>query len=523
MFEWLKPFTEQFKELWGNLSRQARVIIGAAVVGVIALLIYMVAMTGATQYQVLFSNLDPTDANAIVQSLEESNTPYRLENEGRTILVPQDVVYQTRIEMAGEGLPAQGAVGFEIFDQSSFGTTDFERRVNFYRAIGGELSRSIQDLNAVEYARVQITAPRESIFIEEEQPAEASVLLKIAPGYRLRGSQVQAIANLVASSVQGLETNNVTIIDTEGNLLTSSVNEDSSIINSQLAMNQFEIERKFAEGLKQDLKLLLSRVLGPDNYTLQVKAKLDFDQREVESKEYTPVVGDEGIIRSQQEETESYQGNPSAGGVPGTETNIPQYQNVENGSESGQYERNDTITNYEINEKIERHVYAPGEVENISVAVVVNQDLDQENMNKIEDVVQAAIGYDLNRGDIVTVTNIAFDRTLEQEIAEAEAAAIAAGRNRTYIYAGLILFVFILFLILFRVMKRSVETVSEDVVPGKAIDFMVDDDLDEEVAATRGLTEEEKQKKKLRESVAKAVSDQPEEVAQLLKSWLMED
>ncbi|MFP4661048.1 MAG: flagellar basal-body MS-ring/collar protein FliF [Halanaerobiales bacterium] len=523
MFEWLKPFIEQFKELWGNLSRQARVIIGAAVVGVIILLIYMVTITGTQQYQVLFSNLDPTDANAIVQRLEESDTSYQLENEGRTILVPQDVVYQTRIAMAGEGLPAQGAVGFEIFDQSSFGTTDFERRVNFYRAVGGELSRSIQDLNAVEYARVQITAPRESIFIEDEQPAQASVLLKIAPGYRLQNSQVQAIANLVASSVQNLNTDNVTIIDTEGNLLTNSMDGDSSVFNGQVTMNQFEVERKFAEGLKQDLKVMLSRVLGPDNYTLQVKAKLDFDQREVESKEYEPVVGEDGIIRSQEESSESYQGEPSAGGAPGTDTNIPQYQNVEDGGESSQYERSDIITNYEINEKIERHVYAPGEVENISVAVVVNEDLDQENIDKIENVVQAAIGYDVNRGDIVTVSNIAFDRSLEQEIAEAEAAAIAAGQNRTYIYAGLILFVFVLFLILFRMMKRSIETVSEEVVPGKAIDYMVDEDLEEEVAASRGLTKEEKERKKLRENVAKAVSDQPEEVAQLLKSWLLED
>ncbi len=523
MFEWLKPFIQQFKELWGKLSTSARVIIVAGVIGVILALIFMVTLTGNSQFQVLFSNLEARDANAIVQSLEENGTPYRLENEGRTILVSSDVVYPTRLQMAGEGLPSQGVVGFEIFDQSSFGTTDFERRVNFYRAIGGELSRSIQGVNAVDYARVQITAPRESIFAEEEQAAEASVLLRILPGYRLQENQVRAIANLVASSVQGLDPNNVTIIDTDGNLLASSADAGDGSLNSQITMNQFEIERNFAEGLRQDLKTLLTKVLGPDNYTIQVKAKLNFDQREVESKEYTPVVGDEGIVRSRQERSESYQGSASEGGVPGTNSNIPQYQNVEGEGDNGQYESSDIVTNYEINEKIERHVYAPGELERISVAVVVNEGLDEENIEKIQNVVQTAIGFNTERGDIVTVTNLAFDNSLEEEMAQVEAAALEAGRNRTYLYAGLIIFVFILFFILFRMMKGSMEPVSEDVIPGKAIDYMVDEDLEDEVAATKGLSKEEKERKRLRESVAKTVSDKPEDVAQLLKSWLQED
>lgn len=524
MFEWLKPFIQQFKELWNNLSTSARVIIVAGVIGVILALIFMVTLTGNTRFQVLFSNLEARDANAIVQRLEESGTPYRLENEGRTILVSSDIVHPTRLQMAGEGLPSQGVVGFEIFDQTSFGTTDFERRVNFYRAIGGELSRSIQGITAVDYARVQITAPSESIFVEEDQPAEASVLLRIVPGYRLQENQVRAIANLVASSVQGLDPNNVTIIDTDGNLLTSSADAGNGYLNSQTTMNQFEIERKFADGLKQDLKALLAKVLGPDNYTLQVKAKLNFDQREVESKEYSPVVDDEGIIRSREEQSESYQGSASGGGVPGTTSNIPQYQNVEGESGNGQYESSDIVTNYEINEKIERRVYAPGELERISVAVVVDEGLDEENIDKIQNVVQAAIGYDTGRGDTVTVTNLAFDRSLEEEIAQAEAAALEAGKNRTYLYSGLIIFVFILFIILFRMMKGSMEPVSEDVIPGKAIDYMVDESLEDEVVASKGLlTKEEKQRKKLRETVAKTVSEKPEDVARLLKSWLLED
>ncbi|MFW6287677.1 MAG: flagellar basal-body MS-ring/collar protein FliF, partial [bacterium] len=301
MFEWLDPYKKQFRELWEKLDTRARIIIGAVLVAIVFFMIFMVFMTGGTQYTTLFSNLTARDANSIVQRLEESNISYQLEDNGRTIQVGSDVVHNVRLEMAGEGLPSQGVVGFEIFDQSSFGTTDFERQVNFYRALGGELSRSIQGITAVEYARVQITAPKESIFVQEEQPAEASVLLKIIPGYSLNQSQVRAISNLVASSVQGLEDNNVTVVDTDGNLLTSNIDQENNSYSDQHTMRQFEIESEFANGLKQDLRTVLSRVLGPDNYTLQVKAKLNFDQREVESKEYSPVVGDEGIARSREE------------------------------------------------------------------------------------------------------------------------------------------------------------------------------------------------------------------------------
>lgn len=526
MFDWLRNYIEQFKELWGNLDRRAKIIIGIGVFSVFLALTFLILWSGNTEYQTLFSKLEPTDADAIVKRLEETNIPYRLEDNGQTIKVSADIVHKTRLQMAGEGLPSRGVVGFEIFDQSNFGTTDFERKVNYYRAISGELSRSIQAMDNVDYARVQITAPKESIFVEEEQPAEASVLLSLAPGYKIKASQVRAISNLVASSVQGLNTDKVTIVDTSGNLLTGMLEQESTL-ESQLTMNQFEIERQFADGLKQDLRMMLSRILGPDNYTVQVKAKLNFDKREIESKEYSPVIGDEGIARSVQEQNESYQGTASgAEGVPGTTSNIPQYQNVEDSESNTNYESSDSITNYEINEKIERHVYAPGEVERISVAVVVNDSLNVAEMDKIEEVVQTAIGYNNNRGDMVTVTNLAFDRSLEEEIARAQAVAAEAEKSKRYTYAGLIGFIFIILLVLFMVLRRSGQPVSEEeVVPGKAIDYVVDEDLEaqEEMAATEGLTEEEKKRQELRKAVAKTVSEQPEEVAQLLKSWLMED
>lgn len=522
MGDWLREYIEQLKELMGNLNRRAKIIIGIGVVAVVLSLLFLIIWSGNIQYQSLFSQLDPKDADAIIKKLDEAGIPYKLTDGGRTILVPADKVHKTRLEMAGAGLPSQGIVGFEIFDQSKFGTTDFERRVNFYRALSGELSRSIQAMDAVDFAKVQITAPKDSLFIEEAKPAEASVLLKLKPGYRLKESQVRAITNLVASSVPELEPEKVTIVDTAGNLLTGSF-ASKSHYSTQLTFNQFEIQRKFEEALKSDLKALLTKVLGPDNFTVQVKAKLNFDQREVESKEYTPVVGDEGIVRSQQEQHEKYQGmEAGAQGVPGTTSNIPQYQMRREGSEGGSYESSDVITNYEINEKIERHVYAPGEVERLSVAVIVNDLLQPEALQKIKDVVHAAIGYDTERGDKVTVTSLAFDNTLQQEIARVEAAAREAERTRMYIYAGLIALISIILLLLFLVFRRSKRPAGEELVPGKAIDFMVGDEAEDELAATV-LTEEDKKRQQLKEEIAEMISERPEEVAQLLKSWLMDE
>ncbi|NLM96260.1 MAG: flagellar M-ring protein FliF [Halanaerobiaceae bacterium] len=521
MFDWIKPYSEQFNDFWSKLNKRARIVIITIVLTLVIGLISIIIWSSSSPYQILFNNLAPVDANSIIQKLEEEGISYRLADNGRTILVPAEYVYKTRLLMAGEGLPTQGVVGFEIFDQSSFGTTDFERKVNFYRALSGELSRTIQTMNNVEFARVQISAPEESIFIEEDKPAQASVLLKIKPGRTLSAGQVQAISNLVASSVQGLKTENVTIVDTTGNLLTP-VFQEEALLNSQLAMKQFEIERQFAEGLKQDLRILLTRVLGSNNFTLQVNARLNFDQRQVESKEYYPVIDEEGIIRSQQEYLESYQGvNPGSGGVPGTSSNIPQYQLVEN-ELYGQYENTERITNYEINEKIERHIYAPGKVEHISVAVVVNDLIDETTLDKIEEIVKASIGYDSMRGDIVAITSLAFDRSLEEEYARLESAAYQAERTRMYLYSGLIIFVLLTLVILTISLKRSVQTASEEIIPGKAVDFIIGDE-EEMSSITEELTEEERQRIQLRDAIAKAVSEQPAEVAQLLKSWLLDE
>ncbi|MFW6238037.1 MAG: flagellar basal-body MS-ring/collar protein FliF, partial [Halanaerobiales bacterium] len=328
MGEWIQQYFEQLHSLWEDLDRKAKVIIAASLVCVLFALGFLIFGGRGGDYQPLFNQLESRDASEIVNILEEEGISHKLRNDGTTIEVPSEEVHETRLMLAGEGLPSRGIVGFEIFDESQFGTTDFERRVNFYRALGGELSRSIQNMGPVEYSRVQVSPPEESLFSQEEKAAEASVLLQLRPGYELNNSQVDAIRNLVASSVQDLRSEDVTVVDSAGNLLSSGLDEEED--SQTMSMNQFEIQNSFERGLREDLDTMLSRVLGPENFSVQVNARLNFDERQVESESYSPVVDDQGVVRSQQESDETYQGSATEeSGEPGTESNIPQYQEEE--------------------------------------------------------------------------------------------------------------------------------------------------------------------------------------------------
>ena len=524
MWDSLTDYIQNIKELWGNLDNKAKIMIGAGTVLMLVVFGYLIVSGDSTVYTPLYTDMVQEDAGKIVNSLKEKNIPYQLSNGGTTIEVPKSQVHQARIDLASEGLPHQGVVGFEIFDQSNFGTTDFERKVNYYRAIGGELSRSIRVMRGVDYAKVQITAPKDSIYLDEERSASASVLIQLDSGYRMNSAQISSITNLVASSVQNMSPSNVTVIDTSGNLLSAESNGNN--MNSQISQENMEIQNKFEEGLEEDLKGLLTKVLGPDNFSVNVSAKLNFDQREVESKTYTPVADGEGIIRSEEviEETNDSTTNGN-GGAAGTESNIPEYQAEGTAVQTSQSEKTNTVTNYEINEQVERSVYAGGEVERMTVSVMVDGDQEQALLNKIEESVQTAIGYNPERGDQVSVNSYNFDNSLEQEIAQAKEAEASAERNRMYIYGGLILLIIIILSVFIFFIRRAMSSSEavQTVQRGQMVDYQAGEAEETKDYSKPTLSEEEKQKKQLTEELEDIVADQPEDVAKLLKNWLMED
>ena len=525
MGEWLQKYITQLRELWENLNNRAKIIIGILVLAMIVAFIFLIMAGGSSNYKPLFGDLSSQDANAIVERLKEQNIEYKLADNGSTILVPENAVHETRLDMAGEGLPDQGMVGFEIFDQTNFGTTDFERQDKFSSAIGGEMSRTIQNMDIIEYARVQVTAPQESLYIEEEKPSEASVLLRLKPGYNISQTEISAISNLVAGGVQGLTTNNVTIVDTNGNLL-SDTSSENGINTTEMTSNQFQMQRNFENKLKTDLRSMLIKVLGPGNFTVQVNAKLNFDQRETESKSYSPVVDDQGIVRSQESQQVSQEGQTgTAEGVPGVEENVPQeqatqYQGEDGETQSSSYESSNTVTNYEINEKIETHKYAPGDVEQLSVSVILNNEQDEETVTNIRNAVQAAIGYQEERNDQVNVTSMQFNDNLEEEASQAQLAAQAENRRQMYIYGGLIAFILLALIATFFILRRSQR--DEEYETGQSVDMMVGEG-EEVKPPEEELSEEEKERRRMKEEIEELVNDRPGEIAQLLKSWLEQE
>ncbi|MFW5962205.1 MAG: flagellar basal-body MS-ring/collar protein FliF [bacterium] len=523
----INTILSQFKELWLKLDKKAKIIVGASTFGLFALILLLI-IGGGADYQILFNNLHMRDADAIVTRLEDKNIQYKITNNSSTVLVPNNQVHRLRLEMAGAGLPSQGVVGFELFDESNFGTTDFEKEVNYYRALSGELSRSIQNMENVEYAKVQITAPKESLFAKKEKPVQGSVLLQLRTGSRIKDSQIIAISNLVASSVQDLDAANVTIVDTAGNLLSRP--QEGVTSDSQLTLNNFEVEREFAKNLQQDLKILLSQVLGLDNFTVQVQTKLNFDQRQVQSKTFEPIIDDQGIIRSQQNYLEVHGDEAdAASGIPGTESNIPNYQGEEvQLDENGTYRKSETTINYEINERIEEQVYAPGEVEKLSVAVMVKDSVSDDVLTALEESIQAAVGFNENRGDIVTVTSLPFNNELEDEMQEAIQKQQEEEKTQIYVYGGIIAGTILILFILIIILRKSIKQ-EEDEFKGqnienrRVVDYIVEDEKEENRKKLRTLTGEEKRRIKLTENIMDLINQKPEDTAQSIRAWLLDD
>jgi len=270
MAEIFAKYKEELSTLWKKLNKTIQLLIILLTVLMSLVFAYLIFRGSSVNYQPLYADLSTSDSAAIVERLEENGVKYKLGGQGNTILVPEDDIYRLRLNLAAAGLPDQGVVGFEIFDQSSFGTTEFERKVNYYRALGGELGRSVQSISGISYSKVQITPPQESLFLAEERSATASVLVELEPGFRMSQSQIEAVRNLVASGVQDLPLEEVTIVDTNGNLLSNNNSAAGEGVNPQ----NFVFRKEFEASLKNDLNSLLTRVLGPNNFVVEVYADL---------------------------------------------------------------------------------------------------------------------------------------------------------------------------------------------------------------------------------------------------------
>ncbi|AUN95533.1 flagellar basal body M-ring protein FliF [Pseudazoarcus pumilus] len=420
---------QQMLQQLNNLSQRQKLAGAAAIALAVALVVGTLLWTRAPDYAVLFANLEERDGGAIVTALQQRNVPYRIGPGGSAIMVPSDRVHDVRLQLAAEGLPKGGLVGFEVMENQRLGVSQFLEQVNYQRALEGELSRTVQSISSVAAARVHLAMPKQSGFLRDEQRPSASVMVSLYPGRVLDGSQIAGIVHLVSSSVPKLSNDDVSVVDQNGDLLTRppGAGRDAALDATQLSYVR-ELEATYL----RRVEALLEPLVGAGNFRAQVAADVDFSRIEETAESFTPNPAPEQAIRSQQT-SEQFSGVAGPGGVPGALTNQPpvpaEAPIVDPDAGEGEDEadnrpvtRNRSATlNYELDRNIQHIRHATGQVRKLSVAVVVRDrtetmpngqtrevTLTPEQMQRITALVRGAIGFDEARGDVVQISSAPF-------------------------------------------------------------------------------------------------------------------
>jgi flagellar M-ring protein FliF len=516
--ELFNEISKKAKVFWQSKDRKQKTKVAATAIICIILVFVIAFFLSRPTYVPLYSNLELKDAAAIVKKLEDLKIPHKLEDEGRTILVEPQHKYKTRLSLAQEGLPKGGHMGFsEVFDKNRLGTTDWERQIQFNQALQGELTRTIEEMAKVESARVHIVQPEKSLFIEHgtSSEAQAAIFLKLKQGEEFTRGELKGIVNLVSHSVKDLKQENVTVIDEYGRLLSDySISEEG--ISEESINSRLTVQNIFQKQLQSGVQSLLEQVFGPGNVAVRVNAQLNFDMKTVESKLFSPVNEEtgEGILRSIQELREHFSGaGTSPLGNPGTDTNIPDYSQQAGSGEDSDYERTETLRNFEMNEAHESLVIAPGAVDRLTVSVVINRELTQNEKQSITEMVGNAIGYDQER-DQISIEGMSFKTDLADTIAQdlmEQQRRKTRQRITTFAVIGALL---ILIIYIYRTLStKKKERIQEERTAAELIAA--------QQAAAAKL--EEGSENDIYNIIEKYARRNPEDVAKVLKSWLNED
>jgi len=484
----LKQILAGIKDLWGRLNPNQRVVASVVLTAVLVGLIFLTSLLRHVNYEVLYSGLDPKETGAVVGALEKNKIPYVLSAGGSTIKVPSKRIHEARIKVAGEGLPHTGVVGYEIFDKSNFGVTDFVQNINYRRALEGELTRTIQQLDEVQAARVHIVLPKAALFRENQSPPTASIMLKLHPGASLNGRQIQGITHLVASSVEGLSPSNITVIDYEGNLLSDGTGREPV---AALTATQLELQQQVDSYLERKAQSLLDQVLGPQKSIVRVTANLNFQQIEKTIEQYDP---DGTVVRSE--------------------------QRISQGSTEGGQGEN-IITNYEIDKTLEHIVENTGNIDKLSIALIVDpivtdkgggvRNRSPEEIERISTIVKNAVGF-VDGRDQFEVSSLPFDRShLAREQELLDKAAKRERRNSIMHKLEKVLILIVGLLILNLILKKIAKAVDLRRVP----------------ATSRAGADEQKRleidkKNKMLIEASNIARQKPYEAAKLIKTMLEE-
>jgi flagellar M-ring protein FliF len=428
---------EQIKRLIATLSIRQRWTI--LIIGTLAAAGFYGLAHWQTEnsFRPLYNSLAPEDAATVVQKLKEGGTPYRLSSNNSTISVPEDKVAELRLEMAGAGVPKSGRIGFEIFDKTNFGMTDFAEHINYRRALEGELERSVMSISQVEQARVHISFPQESVFTEARQPAKASVLVRIRPGDALPDSAVPAITNLISSAVEGLAPESVSVLDMRGNLLSRAKRATGS--GSDASDSALEYRQKVEQDLTAKLNSTLEPLVGAGRFRAAVSAECDLTSGEQSEESFDP---NRSVMVTSQKTEDTSSTTRVAEGIPGTASNLPESAPRPSPGGAGTSRKTENI-NYETSRTVKRTVLPQGAIKRLSVSVLIDQEghwegtgakakhvLDPpspERLKVIHDLAAAATGLNTDRGDQLIVESLPFESTLNLDPPAPQDSAPVAG------------------------------------------------------------------------------------------------
>ncbi|MBI5327255.1 MAG: flagellar M-ring protein FliF [Deltaproteobacteria bacterium] len=514
-----------------NAKKIVYISILAASIGAAALLFQWASQP---EYQLLYSNLSQEDSAVIVEKLKEKRIPYKI-GGGGIVMVPGEKVHEVRLELAGAGLPKGGGVGLEIFDKTGFGMTEFTQKVNYMRAIQGELARTIAWLSEVETARVHIVIPEKRLFSADEEKPRASIAVKLKQGRKLDYGQVQGITHLVASSVAGLSPQNITVVDTSGQMLTRATDGDGM---SVLTSSQLEYQRGLERDMEKRIQTILEPVVGVGKVIARVAADINFTRVEKTEEKFDP---DNVVVRSEQKTKEKSAGEMTAG-VPGVASNIPGgqpsqgAQTPQNTPLPPQSQRQNDIINYEINKVVSRTIEPTGALKRVSVSVLVDGSYEiaktakgkeerkylarkDEEMKKFEGIVKGVIGFAVERGDKVEVVNIPFETQAQIEgEAKPESAFVKEYlpyiiRYGTIIGLSMLLFLFVLRPLITGLLKQEAGGAPGAGLPAEMLKTL------ELGAAQHALTPPSVD---TRQRVMELAKTNPQQAAQIIKAWVKE-
>ena len=563
-----KEFFEQVSAVFLNLTKRQKIVVLSSIVAVIAFIVLLILLmrgSGSTQnefagYSVLFRNIDPSVSAQVITQLEADGVNYKLADEG-TILVPTKDVYKERIAVASitniQG--NNGRVGFELFDNKEFGATEDEQRVKFQRAIQGELSKTIESLEPIERAVVYIAFPKESVFTERQTPPTASVVVKLKANTSLDLGQIDGIKRIVAGSVANLKVENVKIVTQDG----IAIGEDTvALKNEQEAAKiaaQVRYKHEFESRYENKIIDMIASFTGSkEKVTAKVTMEFDFSQTDSEREIFDP----NSVIRSEQniEEHKVGRDKPDIGGVPGAVSNIGPVQGIEDNKPAEQYDKTVANTNYEISKQIIKTKPQFATIRRITAAVAVdgrydyvrdeNGDatgvvkyfpLDEAEMNSITNLVKQAVGYDPNRGDEVTVSNIEF-RPNSIAVPLTKFEAFMESYVNPVLPAAKYVFAFIVLFVLYKkVIMPFMEKMLKDLTPdddsllqdSMNVDDEAEDTLErfkaarkraeDELGISQDFNEEDLKYDVLLEKMKAIVSEKSEEVANLLQGMVKND